>query len=261
MLKPDLKVYQEQKALASGSSTSAIAAHQDLYRDANSLVYADHKPSEEAIDRVASKLNAEYVFSWRLKLLLIVLLSIDRRRNFSKTRVNEKEGDITYINEANKVFNKKVSRSARSKYVARVLISLCLPRSSATTTSILQKSGRTSKEGLLYNIAYSIPIYDCSSTISICCCVDNALHHIRGKLHGSHAADPVCAVVQETIVDVWNLATDSSPRIDLLTYRATLQPRCNPPSSLTTFIRKFSSNHTETEPSCSLLNWARLGVW
>ena len=39
------------------------------------------------------------------------LYSIDRRRNFSKTRVNEQEGDITYINEANKVFNKKVWRS------------------------------------------------------------------------------------------------------------------------------------------------------
>ena len=62
MLKPDIKVYQEQKAAATGSSTSAVAAHQNLYRDANTLVYADHKPSEDAIDRVASKMNAEYAF-------------------------------------------------------------------------------------------------------------------------------------------------------------------------------------------------------
>jgi hypothetical protein len=41
-------------ASASGSAAEA------LYRDANSLNYADNKPSEEAIDRVVSKLNQEY---------------------------------------------------------------------------------------------------------------------------------------------------------------------------------------------------------
>ncbi|KAG8903811.1 hypothetical protein FRB99_002702 [Tulasnella sp. 403] len=87
LLKPDLEAYQKQKAVASGSSSSALTAAEDLYRDANTLNYADHKPSEEAIDRVAAKLNSD----------------IDRRRNFSKTRVNEKEGDITYINEANRI--------------------------------------------------------------------------------------------------------------------------------------------------------------
>ena len=37
-------------------------AAESLYRDANSLLYADNKPSEEAIDRVISKINKEYVF-------------------------------------------------------------------------------------------------------------------------------------------------------------------------------------------------------
>jgi pre-mRNA-splicing factor SYF2 len=32
---------------------------ESLYRDANSLSYADNKPSEEAIDRVVNKLNNE----------------------------------------------------------------------------------------------------------------------------------------------------------------------------------------------------------
>ncbi|KAG9046535.1 hypothetical protein FS837_004234 [Tulasnella sp. UAMH 9824] len=103
LLKPDLEAYQKQKEAAAGSSSQALAAHQDLYRDANSLVYADHKPTEDAIDRVASKLNAD----------------IDRRRNFSKTRVNEKEGDVTYINEANRVFNKKIERYY-NKYTAEI---------------------------------------------------------------------------------------------------------------------------------------------
>lgn len=36
-------------------------AAESLYRDANSLLYADNKPSEDAIDRVVSKMNKEYV--------------------------------------------------------------------------------------------------------------------------------------------------------------------------------------------------------
>ena len=36
-------------------------AQESLYRDANSLLYADNKPSEEAIDRVIHKLNIESV--------------------------------------------------------------------------------------------------------------------------------------------------------------------------------------------------------
>ena len=84
-------------------------AADSLYRDANTLLYADNKPSEEAIDRVVGKLNAEYVY-----VLLEAMLrahvsdSIDKKKKFSRKRNNEDEGDITYINERNKVFNKKV---------------------------------------------------------------------------------------------------------------------------------------------------------
>jgi len=35
---------------------------------------------------------------------------IDKRGKFSRKRLNEDEGDITYINEHNKVFNKKIAR-------------------------------------------------------------------------------------------------------------------------------------------------------
>jgi pre-mRNA-splicing factor SYF2 len=80
VLKPDLEAYNTQKEAALGlapgtltskkgaaqvavasssSSASTLTAFEDLYRDANSLVYADNKPSEEAIDRVVSKLNIE----------------------------------------------------------------------------------------------------------------------------------------------------------------------------------------------------------
>jgi len=36
-------------------------AAEGLYRDANSLLYADNKPSDDAIDRVIGKINDEYV--------------------------------------------------------------------------------------------------------------------------------------------------------------------------------------------------------
>ncbi|KAM0792496.1 hypothetical protein ACM66B_005168 [Microbotryomycetes sp. NB124-2] len=104
--KPDLSSYNKQRSAAetsqalvgagssSNSSTALVpGSAEDLYRDANSFVYADHKPSEDAIDRVISKIN----------------LDIDKRRKRSRAR-KEDDGDITYINEKNKHFNKKLAR-------------------------------------------------------------------------------------------------------------------------------------------------------
>ncbi|MBW0491550.1 hypothetical protein O181_031265 [Austropuccinia psidii MF-1] len=108
-LKPDLVNYNKQRAAAAGSqissasslsqadqpSTSVIqqAAADNLYRNMDSLVYADHKPSEEAIDRVVGKLN----------------LDIDKRSKRSRVR-KEEDGEITYINDKNKAFNQKIGR-------------------------------------------------------------------------------------------------------------------------------------------------------
>ena len=38
----------------------------------------------------------------------LIFHSVDKKRKFSRKRANEDEGDITYINERNRVFNKKV---------------------------------------------------------------------------------------------------------------------------------------------------------
>ncbi|KAH9829544.1 SYF2-domain-containing protein [Rhodofomes roseus] len=133
-IKPDLAAYNKQKELAlglapgtlakAGGSSSALTqfdprqgsslqvaptseqqriAAENLYRDANSLLYADNKPSEEAIDRVVSKINKD----------------IDKKSKFSRKRNNEDEGDITYINERNRVFNKKIARYY-DKYTAEI---------------------------------------------------------------------------------------------------------------------------------------------
>jgi len=48
---------------------------------------------------------------FQLNLFLYIQLksySIDQRGKFSRKRLNETEGDITYINEQNRVFNRKV---------------------------------------------------------------------------------------------------------------------------------------------------------
>ncbi|KAI0088256.1 SYF2-domain-containing protein [Irpex rosettiformis] len=133
-IKPDLAAYNKQKEIAlglapgtlakqgSGSSSTSITsfdphssssgaptsveqrlAAESLYRDANSLLYADNKPSEEAIDRVIGKINTD----------------IDKKKKFSRKRNNEDEGDITYINERNRVFNKKIARYY-DKYTAEI---------------------------------------------------------------------------------------------------------------------------------------------
>jgi len=122
LIKPDLIAYNRQKEVAMGlapgtlvrpaassltnfnpkaSSMELVPTRQqqqlaadDLYRDANSLTYADNKPTEDAIDRVVGKINHD----------------IDKKGKFSRKRLNEDEGDITYINEHNRVFNKKIAR-------------------------------------------------------------------------------------------------------------------------------------------------------
>ena len=75
-VKPDLEAYNKQRALAmsqgplstfnaSGVSDVTVTsqeqrlAAENLYRDANTLIYGDSKPSEDAIDRVVSKINKE----------------------------------------------------------------------------------------------------------------------------------------------------------------------------------------------------------
>lgn len=81
VFKPDYQAYNLQRTAAGSTSTSSaliasatasgsgegsdsyavIQAAENLYRDANSFVYADHKPSEDAIDRVIGKINIECV--------------------------------------------------------------------------------------------------------------------------------------------------------------------------------------------------------
>ena len=78
--------------MASGSSSRhGLTASEDLYRGADTLAYGDSKPSEDAVDRVVGNIN----------------------KSLSKTKRKKKDDSdetVTYINERNKVFNKKIGR-------------------------------------------------------------------------------------------------------------------------------------------------------
>ncbi|KAJ7035567.1 SYF2 splicing factor-domain-containing protein [Mycena alexandri] len=122
-MKPDLAAYNRQKELAMGLAPGTLTAFnptasssqliptvaeqriaaENLYRDANTLIYGDSKPSEDAIDKMVGKINRD----------------IDKKGKFSRKRPNEEEGDITYINEHNRVFNKKIARYY-DKYTAEI---------------------------------------------------------------------------------------------------------------------------------------------
>ncbi|KIK61354.1 hypothetical protein GYMLUDRAFT_58887 [Collybiopsis luxurians FD-317 M1] len=125
LIKPVLVAYNKQKELAMGLAPGTLTsfdpnagpsslqvapstleqqlAAENLYRDANTLMYGDNKPSEEAIDRMVSKINKD----------------IEKKGKFHRKRLNEDEGDITYINEHNRVFNKKIARYY-DKYTAEI---------------------------------------------------------------------------------------------------------------------------------------------
>ncbi|WRT63916.1 uncharacterized protein IL334_000842 [Kwoniella shivajii] len=111
--KVDLATYERQKEAAlglapgtlvsAGGSSNALAgssrgggaltASEDLYRGADTLAYGDHKPSEDALDRVADKINKD-------------IGKYGKRKN----KKDDEDDEVTYINERNKVFNKKVAR-------------------------------------------------------------------------------------------------------------------------------------------------------
>lgn len=108
--KADLVAYERQKEVALGltpgtlvpagatsssltasSSKTGLSGAEDLYRGADTLAYGDNKPSEDAVDRVISKINKD----------------IGKKKRAKK---DDEDGEVNYINERNKVFNKKISR-------------------------------------------------------------------------------------------------------------------------------------------------------
>ncbi|KAJ3085894.1 pre-mRNA-splicing factor syf2 [Quaeritorhiza haematococci] len=95
-LKPNMNEYLEQKHSSDSS---------DFYRDADSLAYAapDDVPSRPAVDRMVKDLEKQ----------------LEQRAKYSKRRPHDEEDDVTYINERNMRFNKKIAR-AYDRYTAEI---------------------------------------------------------------------------------------------------------------------------------------------
>lgn len=76
------------------SGNQQVVRKEDIYAGVNSLSYGDHRPNDTAIDRVVSHMNME----------------TDVRKKRSRKRPAEEGGEVTYINEKNQHFNKKIGR-------------------------------------------------------------------------------------------------------------------------------------------------------
>jgi len=87
--------YEKQKA---------IVGHDQMFKDVNDLSYGQPViVSNEGLDRMVKELNK----------------AEERRSKFSRRRATNPDADINYINERNKVFNKKISR-AFDPYTAEI---------------------------------------------------------------------------------------------------------------------------------------------
>ncbi|KAI8913962.1 SYF2 splicing factor-domain-containing protein [Powellomyces hirtus] len=100
-LKPNLREYTEQRAAYAEAGGSDNA----FYRDADSLSYAnpETRTSREAVQRVVEDLQKQD----------------EKRKKFSRRREFNEDEDVTYINERNMQFNKKIAR-AYDKYTAEI---------------------------------------------------------------------------------------------------------------------------------------------
>lgn len=77
---------------------------------------------------------------------------MDKKGKFSRKRANEDEGDITYINEHNRVFNKKVRLPQQLILLLRTYEPSPTRRLPGITTSTLRRSARVSSVVLLSNL-------------------------------------------------------------------------------------------------------------
>jgi hypothetical protein len=73
------------------ATSKSLTAAESLYRDANTLAYADNKPSEEAIDRVVGKMNAEWVHYGASAPKLAPLIGFSPPRGSQLGHLPEKE--------------------------------------------------------------------------------------------------------------------------------------------------------------------------
>lgn len=75
IFQPSSFIFWSLNDISQVASYEQQRAAESLYRDANTLLYADNKPTEDAIDRVVGKLNFEYVLSFLSKVSLLLIVT------------------------------------------------------------------------------------------------------------------------------------------------------------------------------------------
>jgi len=111
-----------------------------FYANANSLGVMEHKPSKEAVDRLVAETRKR---------------EADKEAKRRKKRAGE-DGDVSYINKRNKVFNEKLSRYALDdEHSTDFAIGFMI--------SIREKHGRRSSEGVVCNRRRSVTLSQCQA--------------------------------------------------------------------------------------------------
>lgn len=98
-----------------------------FYANANSLGVMEHKPSKDAVDRLVAETRKR---------------EADKEAKRRKKRAGD-DGDVSYINKRNKVFNEKLSRYDPALNVFLILGSM---------TNILGKHGKRLSGGVVFKI-------------------------------------------------------------------------------------------------------------
>ncbi|KAJ3069249.1 pre-mRNA-splicing factor syf2 [Podochytrium sp. JEL0797] len=109
-LEPDMKKYHDQKIVQDIANVAAGTAVVEASgavttTDANSSAYAalGNRPARESV----------------LKLVKDIEKQNEKRKNFSKRKTHHVDEDVTYINDRNMKFNRKISR-AYDKHTAEI---------------------------------------------------------------------------------------------------------------------------------------------
>ena len=118
------------------------------------MVTINHQKRRLIAWSARSTRSALYLDSFSLLTVPNLLTcSIDKKGKFSRKRLNEEEGDITYINEHNRVFNKKVGFFFVNLPI-QVTLSLLPYRLRGTTTNIHQRFGPASSVAQRCNLVF-----------------------------------------------------------------------------------------------------------
>lgn len=86
-IKPDLTEYNQSKL--------ASTSEDQIFASAHSLEFLNYKPPKDKVNVMINDLNSQ----------------IEKRKTFSKRRAHKDDSDVTYINDRNLRFNKKIARA------------------------------------------------------------------------------------------------------------------------------------------------------